>query len=68
MAIHSSILAGKIPWTEEPRGLQSMGSHKSWTGLSECVYTHACMHTHTHFNPSTLSKPLPGFPSHQENG
>ena len=25
MAIHSSILAWKIPWTEEPCGLQSMG-------------------------------------------
>ena len=25
MAIHSSILAWKIPWTEEPSGLQSMG-------------------------------------------
>ena len=24
MAIHSSTLAWKIPWTEEPRGLQSM--------------------------------------------
>ena len=28
MATHSSILAGKIPWTEEPGGLQSMGSHR----------------------------------------
>ena len=26
MATHSSILAWKIPWTEEPAGLQSMGS------------------------------------------
>ena len=25
MAIHSSILARKIPWTEEPGGLQLMG-------------------------------------------
>ena len=25
MAIHSSILAWKIPWTEEPGGLQFMG-------------------------------------------
>ena len=25
MAIHSSIPAWKIPWTEEPSGLQSMG-------------------------------------------
>ena len=28
MATHSSILAWKIPWTEEPGGLQSMGSHR----------------------------------------
>ena len=26
MATHSGILAWKIPWTEEPGGLQSMGS------------------------------------------
>ena len=29
MATHSSILAWRIPWTEEPGGLQSMGSHKA---------------------------------------
>ena len=28
MATHSSILAGRIPWTEEPGGLQSMGWQK----------------------------------------
>ena len=28
MATHSSILAGKIPWTQEPGGLQSMGSQE----------------------------------------
>ena len=28
MATHSSILAWKIPWTEEPGRLQSMGSHR----------------------------------------
>ena len=26
MATHSSILAWEIPWTEEPEGIQSMGS------------------------------------------
>ena len=35
MANHSSILAGKIPWTEEPGGLQSMRSQKSWTQLHD---------------------------------
>ena len=28
MATHSSILAWKIPWTENPCGLQSMGSQR----------------------------------------
>ena len=28
MATHSNILAWRIPWTEEPGGLQSMGSHQ----------------------------------------
>ena len=28
MAAHSSVLAWRIPWTEEPGGLQSMGSQR----------------------------------------
>ena len=28
MATHSSVLAWRIPWTEEPRGVQSMGSQR----------------------------------------
>ena len=28
MATHSSIHAWRIPWTEEPVGLQSIGSHR----------------------------------------
>ena len=35
MATHSSILAWRIPWTEEPGRLWSMGSQKSWTRLSD---------------------------------
>ena len=31
MATHSSILAWRIPWTEEPGGLQSMGRKESDT-------------------------------------
>ena len=30
MGTHSSILAWRIPWTEEPGGLQSMGLQKAW--------------------------------------
>ena len=40
MATHSSILAWRIPWTEEPGGLQSMGSQR--VNMTERVtYTHA---------------------------
>ena len=28
LATHSSILASRIPWTEEPGGLQSLGSQR----------------------------------------
>ena len=35
MAIHSSILAWEIPWTEEPGGLQPMGLQKSLTRLRD---------------------------------
>ena len=34
MATHSNILAWRIPWTEEPGGLLSMGSQKNWTGFN----------------------------------
>ena len=58
---HSSTLAWKIPWTEEPGRLQSMGPQRvrhamyiyiSVLSLSQRIYTHThartCMHTHTH--------------------
>ena len=38
MGAHSSILAWRIPQTEEPGRLQSMGLQKSWTRLST-LYT-----------------------------
>ena len=44
MATHSSIPAGKIPWTEEPGRPQSMGSQRvrhNWAALTfVCTYTH----------------------------
>ena len=47
MATHSSILAWRIPWTEEPGGLQSMGSQKSQTWWSDkttaaATYIYTC--------------------------
>ena len=38
MATHSSILAWRIPWTEEPGGLQSMGSQRVG---QDCVTKHS---------------------------
>ena len=40
MATDSSILAWRIPWTEEPGGLQSMWS-QSQTQLSDEAHTHS---------------------------
>ena len=40
MATHSGIFAWRIPWIEEPGGLQPMGLHKvghDWRGLA-CIY------------------------------
>ena len=42
MATHSSTLAWKIPQTEGPGRLQSMGSQKSRKGLSD--FTHSLVH------------------------
>ena len=46
MATHSSILAWRIPWTEEPSGLQSIRVTKSRAGLKR-LHTHARMHACT---------------------
>ena len=43
---HSSILAWRIPWTEESHGLQSMGPQKVRHDWSTNTHTHT--HTHTH--------------------
>ena len=38
MATHSSVLAWRIPWTEEPGGLQSMGHRE--LDSTECLRPH----------------------------
>ena len=48
MATHSSILAWKTPWTEEPGGLQSMGSPGMVIGhldTTEHTYTQRLIRT-----------------------
>ena len=63
MAPHSSTLAWKIPWTEEPGRLQSMGSLRVGTQLSDFTFTfhfHALekeMATHS----SVLAWRIPGW-------
>ena len=52
MAPHSSTLAWKIPWMEEPGGLQSMGSlSKSRARLSDFPFTF-----HFHFSLSCIGE------------
>ena len=51
MAAHSSILAWRIPWTEEPGRLRSMGSQRvehDWVAKHSRTHTRAHTHTHTH--------------------
>ena len=40
MATHSSILAWRIPWTEEPGGLQSMRLQRVGHDGSDLIHTH----------------------------
>ena len=59
MAAHSSILALSIPWTEEPGGLLSMGSHTVEHDGSDLAHMHALereMATHS----SILAWRIPG--------
>ena len=81
VATHSSILAWRIPWTEEPGGLQSTGP-QSQTQLKR-LSTHACIITSYIWGLSdnhqfssvaqsclTLCNPMdcsiPGFPVHHQ--
>ena len=53
MATHYSILAWRTPWTEEPGGLQAMGSQRVrhyWATEHTRAHTHTHTHTHTQTN------------------
>ena len=39
MAAHSNVLAWRVPWTEEPGGLQSRGSQESDTTAPQNTHT-----------------------------
>ena len=55
MSTHSRIFAWRIPWTEEPGGLQSMGSQKSRKQLSNQITSSSdCVKSGSHY----LCKPF----------
>ena len=54
MSTHSSTLAWKIPWMEEPGGLQSMGS-QSQTRLNDFIFTF--MHWRRKWQPTPVFLP-----------
>ena len=51
MASHSIIPVWKLPWTEDPGGLQSMGSQKSWIQLRD--WAHVFLLTFYDFFPNS---------------
>ena len=52
MATHSSILAWRIPWTEESGRLHSMGSQRVGHNWATNTHTHTHTQTHTHTHAS----------------
>ena len=48
MITHSRILAWRIPWTEEPGGLHSMGLQRVGPDGSSlaCMFTYICVYIH----------------------
>ena len=62
MATHSSTLAWKIPWAEEPGRLQTMGSHKNQTRLSNFTFTFHChaLEKEMAIHSSVLAWRIPG--------
>ena len=69
MAMHSSTLAWRIPWTEEPGGLQSMGSHSirhDWvTNTFIFTFTLLLVHDFKQKNRMILSKKEPKKQNHK---
>jgi len=54
-ATHSSILAWRIPWTEAPGGLQSLGSQRVGHDYVSNTHTHKvrCSSQHDSFHPDS---------------
>ena len=62
MATHSSILAWRIPWTEEPGGLQSRGAQTVRHNRATNTY----IHTYTHTQASLVDQLVKKLPAMQE--
>ena len=63
MAPHSSTLAWKIPWTGEPGGLLSMGSHRVGQDCATSLSLFTFMHCRRKWQPTPAF--LPGEPQGQ---
>ena len=57
MATHSSTLAWKIPWTEEPGGLQSMGSRRVGHNWATSLWLFTFMHWRRKWQPTPVFLP-----------
>ena len=57
MATHSSTLVWKIPWTEEPSRLQSMGSLRVRYDLASSLSLFTCMHWRRKWQPTPVFLP-----------
>ena len=57
MAPHSSTLAWKIPWTEEPGGLQSMGLRRVWHDWATSLSLFTFMHWRRKWQPTPVFLP-----------
>ena len=60
MATHSSNLAWKIPWTEEPCRPAVPGVTKSWTQLSDFTFTFHALEKEMATHSSVLAWRIPG--------
>ena len=71
MATHSSILAWRIPWTEEPGGLQSVGLQRvrhDWATKHSTTWLPFSISTFLYFKDYTKTKNYSDAPGHKQLG
>ena len=57
MATHSNTLAWKVPWTEEPGRLQSMGAQRVGRDWATSLSLSTCMHWRRKWQPTPVFLP-----------